>query len=333
VLTQRQLPVSISCGKLKRMAGFGKIFDSLRLSRFECERLALALALSLAVHLLAWGGYEIGREFNFWQRLNYFHRAAKMIPPPAQIAEEPVEFVTVDQPSTEAPQNAKYYSDKNSRAANPDANRDTDVPQINGHQTDVPKTEDAPRRQIAKAQPSPPQTQPAENSQQQPSPSIQPGDLTLAKLENLLPQTQNNSQPERPRTIREALAQQTHFPGVQMKQDGGVHQHAMIPSNDVKLTGFGDYDERFYEAVSQHWWDLIASQNFALDRRGKVVLQFRLNYDGTITEMNVAQNEVGDLLGYVCQKAITDNAPFEHFSTDMRVKLGDSRDCQFTFYY
>jgi hypothetical protein len=316
------------------MAGIGRNFDSLRLNRFENERLALALAVSLAAHLLAWGGYEIGREFHFWQRLNPVQRAAKMISSSPQIAEEPLTFVTVDQPSTEAPQKAKYYSNKNSRAANPDASRNSDVPQINGHQTDVPKTEDVPRPQFSKAQPSPPQTQPAENAQQQqPSPAIQPGDLTLAKPENLQPQPRNNSPPPRPRTIKEALAQLDHSPGVQMKQDGGVRRHASISSLDVKLTGFGDYDAAFVQAISQRWYDLLDSQQFALDRTGKVVLQFRLNYDGTITDMKVVQNDVGELLGYVCQKAVTDPAPFEKWPSEMRFKLGDSRDIQFTFYY
>ena len=317
------------------MAGIGRNFDSLRLNRFENERLAVALVISLAAHLLAWGGYEIGREFHFWQRLNPVQHAAKMIPPP-QMAEEPLTFVTVNQPSTEAPQKAKYYSNKNSRAANPDASRNSDVPQINGHQTDVPKTEDAPRPQFSKAQPSPPQTQPAENAQQQQqSPTIQPGDLTLAKPENLQPQPQpqNNSPPPRPRTIKEALAQLDHSPGVQMKQDGGVRRHASISSLDVKLTGFGDYDAAFVQAISQRWYDLLDSQQFALDRTGKVVLQFRLNYDGTITDMKVAHNDVGELLGYVCQKAVTDPAPFAKWPSEMRFKLGDSRDIQFTFYY
>jgi hypothetical protein len=316
------------------MAGIGRNFDSLRLNRFENERLILALTISLAAHLLVWGVYEFGKEFNFWQRLNYFHHAAKMIPPPPQIAEEPVEFMTVDQPSTEAPKNAKYYSDKNSVAANPDASRDSDIPQINGRQTDVPKTEDAPRQQISKAQPSPPPAQPSENSQQQPSQTIQPGDLTLvAKLENLLPQKTNPKQQERPRTLKEALAQQNHSPGVAMKQDGGVRDHADVPKRDVKLTGFGEYDAKLVAAITQRWYDLLDSQRFALDRTGKVVLHFRLHYDGTVTDMNVTQNSVGELLGYVCQEAVNDPAPFEKWPNEMRFKLGDSQDIQFTFYY
>jgi hypothetical protein len=314
------------------MAGIGKNFDSLRLNRFENERLILALTVSLAAHLLAWGVYEFGKEFNLWRRLDYFHHAAKMVPPP-QIAEEPVTFMTVDQPSAEAPKNAKYYSDKNSVAANPDASRNSDVPQINGRQTDVPKTEDVPRLQISKTQPSPPQTQPSENSQQQPSPAIQPGDLTLAKLESLLPQQQNNSQPPRPRTIKEALAQQNLTPGVAMKQDGGVRNHATVPRHNVKLTGFGAYDDALVAAITQRWYDLLDSQQFALDRTGKVVLQFRLNYDGTVTDMKVAQNTVGDLLGYVCEESVNDPAPFAKWPSEMRFKLGDSRDIQFTFYY
>jgi hypothetical protein len=314
------------------MAGTGKNFGSLRPNHFENERLVLALTISLAAHLFAWGVYEFGRQYNFWQRLAPAHRVAKIIPS-QQITGEPVTFMTVDQPSTEAPKNAKYYSDKNSVAANPDASHAADVPQINGRQTDVPKTEDAPRQQISKTQPSPPPTQPSENSQQQPSPAIQPGDLTLAKLENLSPQPQNNSQPERPRTIKEALAQQNLSPGIAMKLDGGARQHASVPSFDVKLTGFGEYDAALVAAITQRWYDLLDSQQFALDRTGKVVLQFRLNYDGTVSGMKVAQNDVGELLGYVCQKAVNDPAPFAKWPSEMRFKLGDSRDIQFTFYY
>jgi hypothetical protein len=71
-----------------------------------------------------------------------------------------------------------------------------------------------------------------------------------------------------------------------------------------------------------------------MDRTGKVMLRFHLNYDGTITEMTVLENTVGDLLGYVCQKAINDPAPFKPWPEDMRRLVGQNyREITFTFYY
>jgi hypothetical protein len=59
-----------------------------------------------------------------------------------------------------------------------------------------------------------------------------------------------------------------------------------------------------------------------------------LNYDGTITDMSVLQNTVGDLLGYVCQKAVTDPAPFALWPSEMRRDIGKNyREITFTFYY
>ena len=50
--------------------------------------------------------------------------------------------------------------------------------------------------------------------------------------------------------------------------------------------------------------------------------------------MVVMQNTVGDLLGYVCQKAVMDPAPYAQWPTDMRAMVGlDYREITFTFYY
>jgi hypothetical protein len=118
---------------------------------------------------------------------------------------------------------------------------------------------------------------------------------------------------------------------MQMKQNGGVPRQGS--ALDVKATGFGEYDAALVEAITQHWYDLLDSQQFALDRTGKVVVQFRLNFDGTVSDVVAAQNTVGELLGYVCQKAITDPSPYAKWPSDMRAKLGNFRDIQFTFYY
>jgi len=311
------------------MTGVSTQFDSLRFSAPECRRLAMALALSLAVHLLGWGGYEFGRTFNLWQR---FHLPPLMlftkIKPAQPLPEsEPVVFVDVNpaQATAKAPKNARYFSTHNSQAANPETGRNKDVPQINGRQTDVPMVENAPRTQ----QPSP--------SELQAKPQVSPeqlamnaGDLTLGKPLETRPEEQ--TQP-RPRTVKQALAQQNQVPGVKMQENGGVPRHATIPSFDVKVTGFAEYDKRFIDAVRQRWYDLLDSQGFALDRRGKVVLRFHLNYDGSISGMTITENTVGYLYGYLCQKSVLDGVPYEHFPSDMRLKLGDYADAQFTFFY
>jgi hypothetical protein len=307
------------------MAETANRLESLRLNRRETGRLGLALALSLAAHLVAFGGYELSRQLDLFPSLHRLTSKLAFIPPPAQNREPPLEFVMVEQPSTEAPQNAKYYSSQNSRAANPDASRDLNIPQLNGKQTDVPKTETAPKPDFNKLQPAP---KPVNREPAQPTPTVEPGDLTLGKPQPEQPQQQ---QPERPRT----LAQATHrLPGVLMRQDGGVHQVALQPSLDVKATPFGAYDQRFIEAVTQRWYDLLDSQQFALDRTGKVMLRFHLNYDGTITEMTVLQNTVGVLLGHVCEDAIHDPAPYAAWPEDMRHLVGANfREITFTFYY
>ena len=311
------------------MTGAGAQFDSLRFSGPESRRLVLALTLSLVVHLLGWGGYEIGKTLKVWEHLHLpsltLFTKIKTPPPPPQPS-EPIVFVDVSptQATTEAPKNAKYYSNQNSRASNPDAKRDTEVPELKGTQIEVAKTEDAPRLDVNKLQPA---MQPPQKHEEQLA--MNNGDLTLANPSKVEPQEQ-----PRPRTLKQALAQQHQLPGVMMKQEGGVRHEALVPSLDVKATAFGAYDATFIQAVTQRWYDLLDSRQFSRDRSGKVVVRFHLNYDGTITDMKVMQNTVGDLLCYVCQKAVMDPAPFAKWPSDMRELVGgEYREITFTFYY
>jgi len=185
----------------------------------------------------------------------------------------------------------------------------------------VPKTEDAPRTDFNKLQPASP-AQP----ETQPQLAMDAGDLTLGR-------PQEQTQP-RPRTLRQALAQQHKLPGMQMRQDGGVHRQALVPSLDVKGTEFGAYDAAIVEAVSQRWYDLLDQHNFAMDRTGKVTLRFRLNYDGTVTSLEVSENTVGEILSLVCRDAIEESAPFAAWPGDMRRMVGQNyREITFTFYY
>jgi len=154
--------------------------DSLRPSGLENRRLALALALSLAVHLLTWGGYAAGQKFGWWTSFHWptwLHRLTQKITPVpvlpvANNQEPPLTFVTVDEPSADAPKDAKYYSSRNSRAANPEATRDTNIPKINGKQTDVPKTENVPKPDFNKLQLTPRPAVAKNQEQQQSKPQL-----------------------------------------------------------------------------------------------------------------------------------------------------------------
>jgi outer membrane biosynthesis protein TonB len=323
---------------------------SLRPSRFEYKRLAWALLISLLVHAIGYGGYEFTRRvlpvwlerIKFLQALAHQLEPRKPAPPP-QPAEAPLMFVEVNPAAAtpEPPKNAKYYSSQNSKAANPDAREDTDTPKITGEQERMAKTEEAPKKFTPlRPSPAPPKPEQQAPKQEQPPEEAKAkppvGDLAMAKPATELRPDKGTAEQTRPRTLVEAKMrqQQNNFmPGQKMKQDGGVRHHLEISSLDAKATLTGDYDRAFIEAVEQRWFDLLDSRQFALDRTGKVVLQFRLTYDGRITDMQIAQSTVGETLAYVCQLAVTDPAPYEKWPSDMRREIGDSRNIQFTFYY
>jgi outer membrane biosynthesis protein TonB len=322
---------------------------SLRHERAEVSRLGWAFALSLAFHLLVFGGYETGKKYNLWQSLHWpaWLHAPKILQPafkkresqpPPQSQDIPLMFVNVNpaQATAEAPKDAKFYSDKNSRAANPEPDKLTNIPKISGKQPDVPKTEDVPREKFTPLQPARP-VQPAQEAQEElkPKPAQPPGDLVMAKPEPK-PRPDNGQDTEaRPRTLKEALARQQNnqIPGEKMKQEGGVQRRHEMASLDTKATPFGAYDAALVEAISQRWFTLLDQREYASDSRGKVVLQFHLHYDGRITDMNVAENTAGEVLGFLCQKAVLDPAPFATWPSDMRRTLGNFRSIQFTFYY
>ena len=135
---------------------------------------------------------------------------------------------------------------------------------------------------------------------------------------------------ERVRTLA-AARQQKNLVGQKTLQDGGVKNRGKI-SLDVKGSPFGTYDAAFIAAVQQRWYDLL--ETTSVQRSGKVVLEFRLNHDGRITAMQMSDNEVGEILGIICQRAVLDPAPFGKWPEDMRRMIGNThREVTFTFYY
>jgi hypothetical protein len=257
---------------------------------------------------------------------------------PVPDREPPLMFVNVtpQQATTEPPEKTKYYSAFNSKAANLDADRDTDTPKITGKQEQVPKTEDVEREKISKLQPALPAPKPEPEERAASKPKNAVGDLVMAKPELNPQKDTGNAEKPRPRTLAEAAIQKhlDRIPGQKVKQDGGVRNLRIDPAFDAKGTAFGAYDQLFIEAVTQRWYDLLENRDYASEARGHVTLQFKLQFDGRITDMKVIEHNVTETLSLMCQKAVLDPQPYEKWPPEMRRMVdGDFRRIQFVFYY
>ena len=332
------------------MAIAGTAEISLRMEQAETSRLSWAFVFSLALHLTVAGIYYVGHEYGWWQHLHWpaWVRSSKMLTelfqkPQSQTEERQIEVplvfveVTPEQASSEVPEKTKFYSNKSSVAANPNPN-DSDIPKIDGKQTEMVKTEDVPRQKAFPLNPTPPPEEKAKEEQPETKPksTFTPGDLALAKPEDMQHKDDGQADQVRPRTIKEAMARLpsgSQLPGQKMKQNGGVRNqgnHAL----DVQASPFGDYDWKLISAVQNCWDSLLESRHFAGEQTGKVTIRFRLNSDGTINQVSETQSTVDSVLSLLCRMAIEHPAPYEPWPNDMRHKIGESyRELTFTFYY
>jgi hypothetical protein len=345
--------------------------------------LLLAFCVSVVLHVLVYESYQLGRRLQWeWpqkvmallQPSQWLTRKKSSLPQPLQLvttpkpqvppqvipAEPPLVFVSVDpmQAAAAPPKNAKFYSDKNSLAANPDTRQDTGIPKIDGKQNKVPQTLDVPRTPPQPLQPSPKPPPPpapketakaettelAEAQKPKPSGGTAPGDLAMAK-----PAAQpkpgadrktgadgqhEEARPARPRTVAEAKArlQNASLPGQKMRQDGGVKSRLEFSSLDARQTPFGAYDSAIVAAIREQWYNLL--EKTPPTQVGRVSLEFRLHADGRIAAMKETVNTVGPVFGWVCQQAVLQPSPSAPWPTDMRRLVGaDYREVCFTFYY
>jgi hypothetical protein len=328
--------------------------QSARREQVELSRLAWAFVLSLMLHLMVFGAFQTGKKLGWWQRVHWptWIQARKPIQKPLHHPQEPAQQeiplifveVTPQQATPEPPKEAKYYSTQNSKAENKQADQDTTVPKIDGTRPELAKTEEVPREKFVPLQPAPapaptPPTPQVKEPQEElkPAPTSKPGDLTLAKPDPNPPKkAEGEAKQERPKTVQEAKARQqqaNQLPGHKMKQEGGVRRPPKLDSLDAKATPFGYYDSELVRAIQKAWYALLDEQGYAADHRGKVMLRFRLHYDGTITDLTIVENTAGWLPGAICETAIEKPKPYSRFPAEMRRVVGDIRSIQFTFFY
>src|ERR1044071_8912114 len=90
VIESKQLPRHEACGNLVDMTQPRVQEGSLRPGSREVKRLAWALAISLLIHFLGYGGYEVGRRLNL-HLPGWMEKLRQLAAVPLQPKKPPVE--------------------------------------------------------------------------------------------------------------------------------------------------------------------------------------------------------------------------------------------------
>jgi len=330
------------------------------LINFARRPLVRAFALSIALHISVFIIGEVGSRTGLWDISPFvisslLKNKQLMIDKQQshETDEQPLLFVEVlpEQSVDVAPKSAQYYSSQNSIAANPAAEVDTGKPRVDGTQDKVPKTVTANPQK--KAEPLQPSISPEKNLDDSDQPQsvketpakgnsestdvLERGQIESGKNPSVIvtQAVQKLQSRTRPRRVAEALQRNQALAGEAINQKNqGVKRLALKSSFDVKATPFGDYDAAFIAAVQQRWYDLIEQNGYWKGPTGKVVLTFKLMYDGRIVDLKVEETTVGELLALICQKAVLDPSPYPRWPLELRrLVKNDYREVQFTFYY
>jgi TonB family protein len=107
-----------------------------------------------------------------------------------------------------------------------------------------------------------------------------------------------------------------------------------ISSQKKTIIPFEQYDTTFRNSITKSWYALLDKQKFIQPKTSKVVLQFHLTYNGQITDMKILENNAGDALALICQKAVLASVPYKRWPNDMIRMVGANyREMTFTFNY
>ncbi len=304
---------------------------------FSLNSIQRSLLLSLLIHMLVALGILLG-AFPVVEKM-----MAAVVPElidlealekQQQKRQQSVIFLEVpaSMASEEAPEDSKYYSTQNSRAADEQSEKETPQPKIEGTQDKVPRIIDSKPASLAKPTPPEPKPPTPEPKPKPPTPKAETLNPIVAKPEpKLEPKPEPEPKPRRPRTVAEAK-QLAMVQGQKMKQDGGVKKRATIVGLDAKASPFGDYDARLIAAIQNRWNQIL--DQYYLPSVGQVVLTFNLWSDGKVSNVQVERSTVNTILALKCERAVKEPSPYAPWPEKMHDEIGsDRRFVRFTFYY
>jgi outer membrane biosynthesis protein TonB len=340
------------------------------------RRLSYAMAASLLIHIfLAW----------FYAATPLTAMLARLITPVLTARQQPkpqadrrplrrpppkLDFVEVDalQESKTLPQNARFFSDRSSIAANPaPQNRSAEIPKIEGRKLTQIETSTVQLPAKIQSRPAtpPPAAQPKPKAPSSPArvetpkpvatpkpaegitapeplrrPPEPPKQQTAAKTSKPAAEPAAAAQPTpqlkfaessfglRP-APSEASPVQREIPTMASETDGGVARRGPTALNVVGMPQ-GAYSKKMFAEIGRRW-TLLLEQFYADGQPGRVKISFTLYPTGHVDNLKVAQNTASSILGSYCQKAVIDSAPFDPWPQELKLLGGDHLDITIDF--
>ena len=331
----------------------------------EKDNLVICLAISLALHLLAFvfvvvlGGSQFLADLFRIKPPPEEEEAPRLVllqtkPPPPQ------HFVETDasQESKQKPKQAPFYSERNTLAQDQSSRADQNRPEIKGRDKLSPATEDVVLSRSAP--PSPPSSAkpPQKNkSESKPTEKAQPNpaqddlakkqyallkphsvEATPAQPDDVPVEAQQAQPPEVP-TPEQARAPPSasarppvrSIPTQASSLTGGISRKGVI-SFDTQESPAGYYDKILLQTITQRWYLLMGDRY--RNQGGNVKVEFDLLSDGQVASVLVQSDDsVGPLLANMCRQAIVDSVPFRAFPQNLQLIWGDTRHIKITFQY
>ena len=115
---------------------------------------------------------------------------------------------------------------------------------------------------------------------------------------------------------------------------GGARGRTVTSKLDAKSAPFGAYDIAMISAVQKRWFELLDKNDVVRGRSGTIIVGFRLNASGMISDLKVQANAADGVLAYLCEAAVRDTAPYPRWPSELiRSANSSTREVQFTFTY
>ncbi len=120
-------------------------------------------------------------------------------------------------------------------------------------------------------------------------------------------------------------------PGPIKNQRAGVSATGAV-AYDSKLSDYGEYMQRFQEAVSLRW-NHICNVSAHHESNSMVKVEFKLTKDGLIRDLEIVDTTAQPIGILNCRKAVSDGQPYGEWSEEMIAVFGEEQTVKFAFYY